>query len=275
MSTGDPRSPGHKSRRPTRKQRSQKPRTPSRDVHTADGVRLQKVLADAGLGSRRSCEQLITEGRVAVDGQQVRELGVRVDPETQQVAVDAMPIVTATNRVYLALNKPAKVVSSLSDPEGRTDLTHYLNDRPQRLFHVGRLDYDTEGLLLLTNDGELANRLTHPKYQIKKTYLAEVRGPVAKDLGARLKSGVDLDDGIAKVDSFKMIDSTPGYALVELTLHEGRNRIVRRMMDEVGYPVLRLVRTEFGPIKLAEQRQGKVRDLRPDELGALFTAVGL
>ncbi len=281
MTRSNPRGPGHRSKRPTRRQRSQAQRTAQQNtsaanaVHQPDGVRLQKVLADAGLGSRRACEQLIADARVEVDGQIVTELGTRIDPETQTVHVDSMRIVTAPDRVYLAFNKPAGVVSTMDDPEGRPSLAEYLRDRPERLFHVGRLDAETEGLLLITNDGELSNRLTHPSYEIPKTYLAQVRGPVAKDVGARLREGIELDDGIARVDSFKLIDSTPGRALVELVLHEGRNRIVRRLLDAVGNPVDRLVRTHFGPIVLAEQRQGKVRDLRPDEIGELMQAVGL
>lgn len=281
MTRSNPRGPGHRSKRPTRRQRSQAQRTAQQNtsaanaVHQPDGVRLQKVLADAGLGSRRACEQLIADARVEVDGQIVTELGTRIDPETQTVHVDSMRIVTAPDRVYLAFNKPAGVVSTMDDPEGRPSLAEYLRDRPERLFHVGRLDAETEGLLLITNDGELSNRLTHPSYEIPKTYLAQVRGPVAKDVGARLREGIELDDGIARVDSFKLIDSTPGRALVELVLHEGRNRIVRRLLDAAGNPVDRLVRTHFGPIALAEQRQGKVRDLRPDEIGELMQAVGL
>ncbi|MBM7528361.1 pseudouridine synthase [Brevibacterium luteolum] len=281
MTRSNPRGPGHRSKRPTRRQRSQAQRTAQQNtsaanaVHQPDGVRLQKVLADAGLGSRRACEQLIADARVEVDGQIVTELGTRIDPETQTVHVDSMRIVTAPDRVYLAFNKPAGVVSTMDDPEGRPSLAEYLRDRPERLFHVGRLDAETEGLLLITNDGELSNRLTHPSYEIPKTYLAQVRGPVAKDVGARLREGIELDDGIARVDSFKLIDSTPGRALVELVLHEGRNRVVRRLLDAVGNPVDRLVRTHFGPIALAEQRQGKVRDLRPDEIGELMQAVGL
>lgn len=275
MNASDPRSPGHRSKRPSRKERGRQTPAPAVDAHRPDGVRLQKILAEAGLGSRRACEQLITEGRVTVDGQTVRELGTRIDPATQTVSVDTMPITAHTDKVYLAFNKPAGVVTAMSDPEGRRCLADYLRDRPERLFHVGRLDYETEGLLLITNDGELSNRLTHPSYEISKTYLAEVRGPVPKDAGARLREGIELEDGISRVDSFKLVDSTPGYALVEVVLHSGRNRIVRRLFDAVGTPVQRLVRTQFGPIPLAEQRQGKVRDLRPDELGALMEAVRL
>ncbi|MGO1397012.1 MAG: pseudouridine synthase [Brevibacterium yomogidense] len=280
MSSSDPRSPGHRSRRPSRRERAASQKSPTgagevSDVHREDGVRLQKVLADAGLGSRRACESLIAEGRVEVDGVVVRELGTRVDPETQAVHVDTMRITTQADRVYLALNKPAKVVTSMSDPEGRKTIADYLRDRPERLFYVGRLDYDTEGLLLLTNDGDLSNRLTHPSYEVPKTYLAQVRGPVPKDAGARLRDGIELEDGIAHADSFRLIDSTPGHALVELVLHSGRNRIVRRMLEAVGTPVERLVRTHFGPIALAEQRPGKLRTLRPHEVGELMKAVKL
>ncbi|SMY12514.1 pseudouridine synthase [Brevibacterium jeotgali] len=280
MSSSDPRSPGHRSRRPSRRERAarQQPNAGTgevSDVHREDGVRLQKVLADAGLGSRRACESLIAEGRVEVDGVVVRELGTRIDPESQAVHVDTFRITTQADRVYLALNKPAKVVTSMSDPEGRKTIADYLRDRPERLFYVGRLDYDTEGLLLLTNDGDLSNRLTHPSYEVPKTYLAQVRGPVPKDAGARLRDGIELEDGIAHADSFRLLDSTPGHALVELVLHSGRNRIVRRMLEAVGTPVERLVRTHFGPIALAEQRPGKLRTLRPHEVGELMKAVKL
>ena len=279
MNVHDPRYSEYPAKRPSRKRRQENiARAQAQtgpDVHQQDGVRLQKVLADAGLGSRRACEELILDGRVEVDGQIVIELGTRVDPQTQRITVDTMPIVVPTDKVYLALNKPAKVVSSIGDPEGRRNLEDFIRDRPERLFHVGRLDYDTEGLLLLTNDGEMANRLTHPRYEIPKTYLAQVKGPVARDAGARLKEGIELDDGITRVDSFKLLDSQPGTALVEIVLHSGKNRIVRRLLDAVGNPVLRLVRTEFGPIRLAEQRQGKLRELRPAEVSALMKAVRL
>jgi pseudouridine synthase len=186
-----------------------------------------------------------------------------------------MRITTSPEKVYLALNKPGKVVTAMSDPEGRRSIAEFVRDRPERLFHVGRLDYDTEGLLLLTNDGELSNRLTHPRYEIPKTYLAQVRGPVPRDAGARLRDGIELEDGIAHVDSFRLVDSTPGHALVEVVLHSGRNRIVRRLLEAVGTPVERLVRTHFGPIALAEQRPGKLRALRPHELADLMKAVDL
>lgn len=281
----DPRAPGGRQNRPSRKQRASASSPTSKkagsgsgqasDVHVSGGVRLQKVLAEAGLGSRRACEQLITEGRVEVDGQVVTELGTRIDPETQTVHVDTVRISTQTQKQYLVLNKPAGVVSTMSDPEGRPCLTDFVRNHVERLFHVGRLDTDTEGLILLTNDGELSNRLAHPRYEIPKTYLAQVKGQLAKDVSARLKAGIDLEDGFVKVDEFRLVDSTPGRSVVELTLHSGRNRVVRRLLAEIGHPVERLVRVRFGPIVLDEQKQGKIRPLRSDEIGELFEAVGL
>lgn len=274
----DPRAPGGRSNRPSRKQRAStgaKGRGETSDAHVSGGVRLQKVLAEAGLGSRRACEQLILDGRVEVDGSVVTELGTRIDPDTQSVYVDTLRISTSPQKIYLALNKPAGVVSTMKDPEGRKSLADYVGNRAERIFHVGRLDTDTEGLILLTNDGELSNRLAHPRYEIPKTYLAQVKGQLAKDASARLKAGIELDDGIVKVDEFRLVDSTPGRSVVELTLHSGRNRVVRRLLAAIGNPVERLVRTKFGPISLAEQRQGKIRPLRSDEVGELFEAVDL
>jgi 23S rRNA pseudouridine2605 synthase len=244
-------------------------------VHDPSGIRLQKVMAGAGVGSRRACEALIAAGRVQVDGITVTELGVRVDPKRQAVHVDGVRLQTDTEKVYLALNKPPGVVSTMSDPEGRPALSDFLTNREERLFHVGRLDVDTEGLILLTNDGELANRLAHPSHEVAKTYLAEVAGPVGKDVGRRLRAGVELEDGPARVDSFKLVDARPGKALIEIVLHEGRNHIVRRMLDTAGYPVLQLVRTQVGPIKLGDLRSGRTRSLHGAELGRLFAAAGL
>jgi len=245
------------------------------DVHVPDGVRLQKVLASAGVGSRRACEQLIAAGRVSVGGSVVTELGVRVDPATAVIHVDGMRLQLDTTRVYLALNKPRGVVSTMHDPEGRPCLGDLVGQRNERLFHVGRLDVDTEGLLLVTNDGDLAHRLQHPSYEVRKTYLAEIPGPVPRDLGRRLRAGVELDDGPVAVDSFRMVDSRPGKALVEVVLHEGRNHIVRRLLAEVGHPVLQLVRTRIGPVSLGDLMPGKSRPLSTDELGALMTEAGL
>jgi 23S rRNA pseudouridine2605 synthase len=240
-----------------------------------EGVRLQKVLAAAGVGSRRACEDLIAKGRVSVDGVTVREQGMRVDPETAIVRVDDMRVNTGTSRVYLALNKPRGMVTAMSDPQGRPTVGDLIEQRTDRLFHVGRLDADTEGLLLLTNDGELSHRLTHPSYEVPKTYFAEVIGPVARDVGRRLKAGLELEDGIARVDEFRLVSSSGNRVMIELVLHEGRKHIVRRLLEEVGHPVQRLVRTSVGPVSLGDQRAGKLRALTGPELAALFAAVGL
>ena len=261
--------------RPPRTTRPAAPAAPQRDVHVPDGVRLQKVLATAGLGSRRSCEILIEAGRVTVDGVLVRELGLRVDPERAVIHVDGMRIQLDTSLITIALNKPLGVVSTMHDPEGRPSLAQFVANRSERLFHVGRLDADTEGLLILTNDGDLAHRLQHPQYGVLKTYLAQIAGPVPRDLGRRLREGVELDDGPASVDSFRVVDSQPGRALVEVVLHEGRKHIVRRMLDAVGHPVLSLVRTQVGPIHLGDTKPGKMRKLNSDEVGKLYAAAGL
>ena len=245
------------------------------DVHDPNGVRLQKLLAAAGVGSRRRCEQLIAEGRVEVDGTVVTELGVRIDPLRQVVHVDGDRVQLDESRVYLAFNKPLGVVTSMDDELGRADISDFLKGRNERLFHVGRLDADTEGLLLLTNDGDLAHRLQHPRYEVLKTYLAQVPGPVPKDLGKRLRAGIELEDDPAAVDSFRIIDSQPGKALVELVLHEGRKHIVRRMLAEVGHPVISLVRTRVGPIRLGDTRPGRWRALSAAEVSALYAAAGM
>lgn len=235
-------------------------------------VRLQKVLAAAGVGSRRHCEELISAGRVEVDGEVVRELGSRVDPEQATIRVDGHRIVTQPDRVYLALHKPVGVQSTMSDPQGRPTLTDLLGRATGRLFHVGRLDADTEGLLLLTNDGELANRLTHPRYGVPKTYLADVVGPIPRDLGRRLRAGLVLDDGPASVDAFRVVDGVGKRMLIEVVLHEGRNHLVRRLLAAAGYPVHRLVRTAIGPVRLGEMGPGRARPLTPREIGDLYAA---
>ena len=239
------------------------------------GVRLQKVLAAAGVGSRRHCEELIGAGRVEVAGQIVRRFGARVDPENQVIRVDGKRIPSRQDVVYLAFNKPVKVLTAMTDDRGRATITDFLGDRAERLFHVGRLDYDTEGLMLLTNDGELAHRLAHPSYEVAKTYLADVPGSIPRDLGRRLATGVELEDGVAVADKFRVLEQAGGRALVEVTLHEGRNRIVRRMLAEVGHPVSRLVRISVGPIKLGNLPPGSTRDLTTKEIGELYAAVGL
>jgi pseudouridine synthase len=239
------------------------------------GVRLQKVMAEAGIGSRRHCEELIGAGRVEVDGEIVRRFGARVDPETQVIKVDGKRIPSRPGLVYLAFNKPPKVLTAMSDPRGRRTVADFLGDRSERLFHIGRLDYDTEGLMLLTNDGELGHRLAHPSFEVAKTYLADVTGPVPRDLGRRLTAGIELDDGVAVADQFRVIDRSGQRALVEITLHEGRKHVVRRMLAATGHPVTRLVRTDVGPIRLGNLKPGASRDLSTREIGELYAAVGL
>jgi 23S rRNA pseudouridine2605 synthase len=240
-----------------------------------EGIRLQKVLAEAGIGSRRACEEMIDQGRVAVDGKRVRVQGMRVDPAVAVVSVDGVRINTSRDLVYLALNKPRGVVSTLQDPEGRPSLGELLAGREERIFHVGRLDAETEGLLLLTNDGELTHRLTHPSFGVQKTYLAEVPAPVARDVGKRLREGVELDDGLARVDKFRVVGSAGSRLMVEVVLHEGRNHIVRRLLEAVGNPVSRLVRTQFGPVLLGDLKAGRTRPLTRAELGSLYASVGM
>ncbi|MDQ0664914.1 23S rRNA pseudouridine2605 synthase [Arthrobacter ulcerisalmonis] len=264
-------------RKPGRK-KGPRGNVPQSELHDADGVRLQKVMASAGVASRRVCEEMIAEGRVEVDGQVVTELGMRVDPKTAVIHVDGLRIQLDENLVYMVFNKPKGVVSTMEDPEGRPCISDFLKSNKntgERLFHVGRLDVATEGLLLLTNDGELANRLTHPSYEVPKTYLVQVRGPFPQGVGAQLKSGVELEDGFASVDSFRLVDSTPGHVLIEVVLHSGKNRIVRRLFDAVGFPVQRLVRVKVGPIGLGDQRQGSIRNLGKQEVGHLLASVGL
>ncbi|UQX90125.1 rRNA pseudouridine synthase [Jatrophihabitans telluris] len=242
------------------------------------GVRLQKVLAAAGLGSRRVCEELIAQGRVTVDGH-VAILGARVDPETAEVRVDGNRVNLRGDLVYLALNKPRGVVSAMSDPQGRPDLSRYVAGYDERLFHVGRLDAETEGLLILTNDGEFANRLAHPSHGVVKVYVAEVEGQVAAPVARQLRDGITLEDGPVAVDGFRILDAGSsrdgGRSLVEVSLHEGRKHIVRRLLAEVGHPVLKLVRTAVGPVRLGDQRQGTVRPLSRQELTELYRQLGL
>ena len=243
-----------------------------------NGVRLQKVLSQAGIASRRVAERMIIDGRVEVDGQLVTELGTRVDPDVSVIRVDGARIVLDDSLVYLALNKPRGMHSTMSDDRGRPcigDIVEHRVRGNKKLFHVGRLDAETEGLILLTNDGELAHRLMHPSYEIPKTYLATVNGTVPRGLGKKLRAGVNLDDGPVAVDDFAVVDAIPGKTLIRITLHEGRKRIVRRMLAEVGFPVQELVRTDIGTLTLGEQRPGSFRALRRNEIGDLYKAVGL
>ena len=229
----------------------------------AAGERLQKVLAVAGLGSRRACEELIADGRVTVDGE-VATLGRRVDPETARVAVDGVPISVRPGLVYYLLNKPAGVVTTASDPQGRPTVLDLVPSEP-RVFPVGRLDAATEGLLLLTNDGELAHRLTHPSFGVDKEYLAEVDTPPTRGELRRLREGVELEDGRTAPARVTLV---PPRA-VRMVIHEGRNRQVRRMLDAVGHPVRRLVRTRIGPLTDRRLRPGEWRPLTPAEVRRL------
>ena len=232
-------------------------------------------MAAAGIGSRRACEVMIEQGRVSVNDEVVREQGRRVDPEVDVIRVDTLRINTTTGNVYLAMNKPRGYVTAMSDPEGRPTVGDLVRDRTERLFHVGRLDADTEGLLLLTNDGELAHRLSHPSYEVPKTYLAEVLGPMDKGVGKSLRQGVELEDGLCRFDGFRVVDSTSNRLLLEVVLHEGRKHIVRRALDAVGHPVQRLLRTAVGPVQLGSQKPGKIRNLTRDELAGLYSLVGM
>jgi 23S rRNA pseudouridine2605 synthase len=241
----------------------------------ADGLRLQKLLAQAGVASRRACEELITAGRVEVDGEVVTRLGTRVDPARAVVRVDGARIPPISEHVYLALNKPLGVVSAMSDSRGRRCVGDLLGEGSPRLFHVGRLDSDTEGVLLLTNSGEFAHRVAHPSFRIAKTYVAEVAGSVSSRLGRELRRGVQLEDGPVQVDAFRVVDSTGRRSIVELMLHEGRNRIVRRLLASAGHPVQRLCRSAVGPVGLGQLPPGQTRPLTREELGALLDAVGL
>ncbi|MGW6868218.1 pseudouridine synthase [Streptomyces sp. NPDC054912] len=238
-----------------------------------EGERLQKVLARAGMGSRRACEELIEQARVEVNGEIVLEQGKRVQPK-DEIKVDGLTVATQSY-LFFALNKPAGVVSTMEDPDGRQCLGDYVTNRETRLFHVGRLDTETEGIILLTNHGELAHRLTHPKYGVKKTYVAAITGPLPREIGKRLKDGIELEDGYARADHFRVVDQVGKNYLVEVTLHEGRKHIVRRMMAEAGFPVEKLVRTSFGPIELGDQKSGWLRRLTNTEVGMLMREVGL
>jgi 23S rRNA pseudouridine2605 synthase len=235
--------------------------------------RLQKVLASAGIGSRRACEELIAAGRVTIDGRRA-SLGDKVDAETAVIHVDGERIVTDTKSVYIAMNKPRGVVSTMADERGREAIADYLGSLEQRVFHVGRLDADSEGLLLLTNDGGLAHKLMHPSFGVAKTYLAEVGGPLPRAVGRALLKGVELEDGPAKVDAFKLVQAVQRTALVEIVIHEGRKHIVRRLFEEVGHPVNRLIRTAIGPVRLGDLKPGRTRRLTNAEVAALFKGVG-
>jgi 23S rRNA pseudouridine2605 synthase len=238
-------------------------------------VRLQKLLAQSGLASRRRCEELMLAGLVEVDGEVVTRLGTKVDPRTAVIRVEGRRLPPVSAHVYLVLNKPVGVVSTMSDPQGRRTLSDLVADRLERLFHVGRLDTDTSGLLLLTNDGDFAQRMAHPSFEVDKTYVAEVAGDVSRATVRELLAGVTLEDGPVTVSSARVVDRGRDRTIVELVIHEGRNRIVRRLLDAVGHPVRRLTRTAIGPVSLGQLREGGLRELTRDELGELLDSARL
>ncbi len=243
-------------------------------AHNDHLPRLQKALAHAGVASRRACETLITSGRVTVNDEIVYEMGSRIDPDVDVVRVDGVIVQMDTTKRYFVLNKPRGVVSTMSDENGRPDLREFVDPTGERLYNVGRLDTDTSGLLILTNDGDLAHKLAHPSFGVQKTYVAKVRGRVTPAVIQQLRDGVDLKDGPIWADAAKILPggASKSHSLVEITLHSGRNRIVRRMLAEVGHPVEELVRRQFGPLNLGTQRVGELRELSAGERGALLSA---
>jgi pseudouridine synthase len=236
-----------------------------------EGIRLQKVLAAAGVASRRVCEEMIVAGSVKVNGKVVTELGTRIDPDRDKVVVKGTPIQLDVTKVYLMLNKPYGVVSSMQDEHGRPDLSQYALDY-DRVFNVGRLDAETTGLLLLTNDGDLAHKLLHPSFEVTKTYQAKVHGQITQPILNKLISGVELEDGPAKADKARLLSASGNHSLVEIELHSGKNRIVRRMFESVGFPVVALVRRPFGPLHLGHLNLGHIRQLSKIEVGVLLKA---
>lgn len=245
-------------------------------MNQPEGIRLQKVLAQAGVASRRAAEQLVDQGRIEVNGAIVTEQGRRVDPRTDVIRVDGARIPPPREHHYLVFNKPRGVVSTMSDPQGRQTLSDYLGEYAgEGLFHVGRLDTDTDGMLLLTNDGALAQQMAHPSYELTKTYVAEVEGDLSEATRKKLARGITLDDGPVKPDQVRVGAKTGRRTMVTVVLHEGRNRIVRRMFAAVGHPVTALSRTQIGPVRMGRLRPGDLREVTRDELGALLDAVKL
>lgn len=225
-------------------------------------MRLNKIIADAGISSRRGADQLIAEGRVTVDGFVIRELGAKYDPLKVKVMVDGETITATLSKSYLVLHKPKGVLSTMFDPDGRPSLADFIDLRRERLFHVGRLDKDSEGLILLTNDGDLTFRATHPSFGLEKTYIIEFDGKLPVGVDKVLLKGIELEDGIGRVLTFKQL--SPQW--IEVSIHEGRYHIIRRLMEAVDVHVLRLIRTKFGPISLGDTPEGRWRDLNDGEL---------
>ena len=234
-------------------------------------MRLNKIIADAGITSRRGADELIADGRVTVDGRPIRELGAKIDPDNHEVAVDGETIKRSLTKSYLVLHKPKGVLSTMYDPEGRPSLADFIDLRKERLFHVGRLDKDSEGLILLTNDGDLTFRATHPSFGLEKTYISEFEGRLEAGVDKVLLKGVELEDGMGRVLSFKQLSAN----WIEVKIHEGRYHIIRRLMEAVDVEVLRLIRTNFGPISLGDTPEGRWRDLNEQELLNIQKALDL
>ena len=234
-------------------------------------MRLNRIIADAGITSRRGADELIADGRVTVDGRPIRELGAKIDPDNHEVAVDGETIKRSLTKSYLVLHKPKGVLSTMYDPEGRPSLADFIDLRKERLFHVGRLDKDSEGLILLTNDGDLTFRATHPSFGLEKTYIIEFEGRLETGVDKVLLKGVELEDGMGRVQSFKQLSAN----WIEVKIHEGRYHIIRRLMEAVGVEVLRLIRTNFGPISLGDTPEGRWRDLNEQELLNIQKALDL
>jgi len=231
--------------------------------------RLQKILSQAGVASRREAERMITDGRIAVNGMPITELGAKADPSRDTITVDGKPVTVDEKRVYVLLNKPVGYVTTLKDPEGRPIVTDLLKGLGVRVFPVGRLDYNTEGLLLLTNDGEWANRLAHPRHEVDKEYLVRIRGTVAREQIVRLEQGVELEDGKTAPARVALTKQSDNNTWISITIHEGRYRQVRRMCEAVSLSVVRLRRVRYGSLELGELKQGQYRHLTPAEVSAL------
>lgn len=257
--------------RPAKKPTRGRGRADAQRVSDQPGERLQKVLAAAGVASRRECEELILEGRVEVDGEVVAELGTRVEPAKQTIRVDGEPL-PRPKLAYYAVNKPTGVVSTASDPSGRQRVIDLLPPSLGRLYNVGRLDLASEGLILVTNDGELANRLTHPSHGVEKTYHVQVAGHPEPDVLSQLRKGVYFAEGKAQVVRAKVKSRRKQSSVLEIVLAEGRNREIRRMLAKVGHKVQKLVRVAVGPVRLAEMPAGAYRKLTQQEVKALRAA---
>jgi 23S rRNA pseudouridine2605 synthase len=234
-------------------------------------MRLNKIIADAGITSRRGADELIESGRVSVDGITIREMGSKFDPDSVQVMVDGETITRSVSKSYLVLHKPKGVLSTMYDPDGRPSLSDFIDLRKERLFHVGRLDKDSEGLILLTNDGDLTFRATHPSFGLEKTYIIEHEGKLPTGIDKILLKGIELEDGMGRVLTYKELSPT----WLEVSIHEGRYHIIRRLMEAVDVQVLRLIRTNFGPISLGDTPEGRWRNLNEGELTNLRNVLGL